>query len=167
MTLGRKNRQEQSFHLPGTSLWRPGPAPKKGNAMHGSGLTRGVAFFGLAFLGGLAGSWLFRPELPMAGPVVTDGKPGVVATFGVGGVMTWEGELWQYRPDKESWVHLDESFGLESQATSIVPLPVKAEDIRHMETFGFLVTRDDTCWLYDFDGQRWKEIGKPPFHHRR
>ncbi len=131
---------------------------------------RGAAFLAAAFLGGMAGSWFLTPEAPQAGLVDFGSRgdtPGVVATFGVGGVMTWEGELWQYRPDKEKWVTLDESFALEGQATKAVPLPVAAEDIRHMETFGFLVDRDDNCWLYNIDEQRWESVGKPPFHVRR
>ncbi len=132
-------------------------------------LWRPTAFLAAAFLGGMAGSALLRPEAPQAGMVDFGGgsdKPGLVGTFGVGGVMTWEGDLWQYRPDKKSWVTLDESFALEGQPTKVVPLPVKPAEIRNMETFGFLVTRNDECWLYDIDQQRWEDIGKPPFHAR-
>lgn len=130
---------------------------------------RGALFLTVAFLGGMAGAWLLQPAAPAAGPLEFGGgkvHPGVVGTFGVGGVVTWEGELWQYRPDKKKWVTLDESFALEGQATKVVPLPVPAREIRHMETFGFLVTRSDDCWLYNIDEQRWEEIGKPPFHRR-
>ena len=133
-------------------------------------LWQGAAFLAVAFLGGMAGSRFLQPEAPSAGMVEFGARgetPGVVATFGVGGVMTWEGELWQYRPDKKAWVTLDESFALEGQATKAVPLPVKPENIRHMETFGFLVDRDDTCWLYNIDEQRWESVGQPPFHVRR
>ena len=84
-----------------------------------------------------------------------------MATFGVGGVVTSKGELWQYRPDRESWITLDESFALEGQATSVVPLPVPTTNIRIMETFGFLVTQDNECWLYDIDNHVWEPIGKP------
>jgi hypothetical protein len=61
---------------------------------------------------------------------------------------------------------LDESFALEGQATKVVPLPVSPENIRRMETFGFLVTKSDDCWLYNIEQQRWEPIGKPPFHTR-
>jgi hypothetical protein len=133
------------------------------------GILRGAAFLTAAFLGGVAGSWLLHPEAPTAGIVeLGDGrdKPGITATFGVGGVMTWEGDLWQYRPDKQKWMTLDESFALEGQATKVVPLPVSPENIRRMETFGFLVTRTDDCWLYNIEQQRWEPIGKPLFHAR-
>jgi hypothetical protein len=33
-----------------------------------------------------------------------------------------------------------------------------------METFGFLVTTSDECWLYDLDQHVWKKIDAPPFH---
>lgn len=127
-------------------------------------LARGAAFLAAAFAGGVAGSWVLRPDAPEAGPLVRADGSGIAGTFGVGGVVTWEGELWQYRPDRESWVTLDESFALEGQATSVIPLPVPADRIRHMETFGFLVDDQDDCWLYDLDERRWERIGKPPFH---
>ena len=91
-------------------------------------------------------------------------RGGLVATFGVGGILTRDGELWQYRPDRGKWVTLDESFGLEGQATKLVPLPVPASDVKMMETFGFIVTHDDECWLYDLDRHEWKNVGAPPFH---
>ncbi len=128
------------------------------------------AVLAAAFLGGVTGSWLLQAKAPEAS-VVNFGErgdeSGVVGTFGVGGVLTWEGELWQYRPDKQKWMTLDESFALEGQATKVVPLPVQPQDIRYMETFGFLVARNDDCWLYDIDQQRWNNLGKPPFHARR
>jgi len=125
-----------------------------------------AGFLLAAFAGGMAGSVLLRPEAPSAG-VPAQGSPGVVGTFGVGGVLTWEGELWQYRPDKKQWVTLDESFALEGQATSIVPLPIRPQNIRSMETFGFLVADNDDCWLYDLENRRWTNVGKPPFHDPR
>jgi hypothetical protein len=59
-------------------------------------------------------------------------------------------------------VTLDESFALEGQATTVVPLPVPVSRVRHMETFGFLVTQDDQCWLYNIDEHRWESVGTPP-----
>lgn len=91
-------------------------------------------------------------------------RGGLVATYGVGGVLTRDGELWQYRPDRSRWLTLDESFGLEGKPTKLVPLPVAAADVKLMETFGFLVTRKDECWLYDLDKNEWSNIGAPPFH---
>jgi hypothetical protein len=90
-------------------------------------------------------------------------RGGLVATYGVGGVLTRDGELWQYRPDRSRWLTLDESFGLEGKPTKLVPLPVAAADVKLMETFGFLVTRKDECWLYDLDKNAWSNIGAPPF----
>ena len=132
-------------------------------------IVRGAAFLAAAFLGGLAGSLLLNPAAPSAGMLDTgSGKSTqVVGTFGVGGVITQGGQLWQYRPDKERWVPLDESFALEGQATKAVPLPVRSDQIRHMETFGFLVDTNDNCWLYNIDEQRWESVGTPPFHVRR
>lgn len=101
-----------------------------------------------------------RGEQSAAGP----DRGGLVATYGVGGVLTRDGELWQYRPDRSRWLTLDESFGLEGKPTKLVPLPVAAADVKLMETFGFLVTRKDECWLYDLDKNAWNNIGAPPFH---
>ncbi len=134
-----------------------------------SRIGKAAAFLLAAFVGGLAGSLVLRPEAPSAGTVDLgqgNDRPAVVATFGVGGVLTYEGELWQYRPDKKEWMTLDDSFALEGQATKVVPLPVPVDRIRHMETFGFLVTKDDECWLYNIDQQRWEDVGKPPYHER-
>jgi hypothetical protein len=100
---------------------------------------------------------------PPATPQVVD-QGGLVASYGVGGVLTRDGELWQYRPDKGRWMTLDESFALEKTKTRLVPLPVPADQVKAMQTFGFIVTRSDECWLYDMDAQAWKNIGAPPFH---
>jgi hypothetical protein len=91
-------------------------------------------------------------------------RGGLVASFGVGGILTKDGELWQYRPDREKWVTLDESFGLEGTTTKLIPLPVPADQVKLMETFGFIVTWSDECWLYDLETHEWKNIGAPPFH---
>ena len=127
------------------------------------GLVFGIA----ATLSGLAALRLAGPDAVLAGgpagPKGTD-RGGLVASFGVGGVLTRDGELWQYRPDRDKWITLDESFALEGKATKLVPLPVPAEDVKMMETFGFLVTWSDDCWLYDLDRNEWKKIGGPPFH---
>jgi hypothetical protein len=131
--------------------------------MHRKSLWRGAAFLAVAFLGGMVGSWVGRPEAPLASPIIADGPKGsIVGTFGVGGVMSREGKLWQYRPDKKKWISLDESFALEGQSTSTMPLPVAVSDIRFMESFGFLVTQDDQCWLYDIDKHQWHSVGRPP-----
>lgn len=125
-------------------------------------LLRGAVFLFVAFLGGVAGSWIGRPGVPQASTVEADGASSIVGTFGVGGVLLRDGRLWQYRPDKKKWVSLDESFALEGQATNTAPLPVPVSQIRFMETFGFLVTQEDRCWLYDIEQHRWQTIGRPP-----
>jgi len=126
-------------------------------------LLRGALFLVVAFAGGMVGSWVGRPGAPLASPVITEGRHGsIVGTFGVGGVLSRDGKLWQYRPDKKKWVLLDESFALEGQATNTSPLPVSVSQIRFMETFGFLVTDEDQCWLYDIEKHRWEMVGQPP-----
>ena len=115
----------------------------------------------MAFAGGMAGSWIGEPTRSEAGMIDLLGGQRVIGTFGVGGVITEDGGLWQYRPDKGAWLTLDESFALEGQATSVSPLPVPPAQIRHMETFGFLVDTSDRCWLYDIEEKVWNEIGSP------
>lgn len=126
------------------------------------GIWRVAAFLAAAFVGGIAGSWIWHPGSPEASVVQLNRESDIVATYGVGGVVTADGQLWQYRPDKESWITLDESFALEGQGTSTAPLPVAVEEIRFMETFGFLVTRAGECWLYDHELKNWKPLGAPP-----
>ena len=126
------------------------------------GFWRMAAFLAAAFLGGMAGSWMLQPGSPEAGVIELSRSSDVVGTYGVGGVITGDGQLWQYRPDKSKWITLDESFALEGQGTNAVPLPVPIETIKFMETFGFLVTRDGECWLYDLDQKGWSSIGAPP-----
>ena len=126
----------------------------------------GAALGAALALAAMAGGYWLAPSPLAARAIPPKGgdRGGLVATFGVGGILTRDGELWQYRPDRDKWITLDESFGLEGQATKVIPLPVPAEEIKFMETFGFLVTWSDECWLYDLDRQEWKKIGAPPFH---
>jgi len=119
-------------------------------------------FLIVAFLGGVVGSWIGRPAAPEASPIIAEGPSSIVGTFGVGGVLLRDGSLWQFRPDKKKWVSLDESFALEGQGTNTVPLPVDVSRIRFMETFGFLVTHEDQCWLYEIENHRWQRVGRPP-----
>jgi hypothetical protein len=125
---------------------------------------------GLGALLMVGGAMAFRglgPQSAAAKSPSTSGasdRGGLVASFGVGGVLTRDGELWQYRPDRDKWVTLDESFGLEGTTTKLIPLPVPADQVKMMETFGFLITQSDECWLYDLDKNEWKNIGAPPFH---
>jgi hypothetical protein len=127
----------------------------------------GVALGALLALLVVFGGHLVSPAAMAARPPATPPAPdlgGLVASFGVGGVLTRDGELWQYRPDQGKWLTLDESFAMGGTKTKLVPLPVPADQVKTMQTFGFIVTRSDACWLYDMDRQEWKNIGAPPFH---
>jgi len=128
--------------------------------MNWRSLLRGALFLMVAFAGGMVGSWVGRPGAPLASPVMTEGG-SIVGTFGVGGVLNRDGKMWQYRPDKKKWITLDESFALEGQGTTTSPLPIPVSQIRFMETFGFLVADNDQCWLYNIDGKRWENVGRP------
>jgi hypothetical protein len=132
------------------------------NARFWSGLALGAVLA----LSGIVGGRLLAPVDSVAQSKARPraDRGGLVASFGVGGVLTRDGELWQYRPDRDRWITLDESFGLEGQATKLIPLPVPAQEVKLMETFGFLVTWSDECWLYDLERNEWKKIGAPPFH---
>jgi hypothetical protein len=85
----------------------------------------------------------------------------IVGVYGVGGVIGEDGTLWQYMPDRKKWLTIDEAFRGEGQETQILPLPVGADEIQSMESWGFLVTRDGTCWHYDLEENRWQNVGTP------
>jgi hypothetical protein len=105
---------------------------------------------------------------PKAGTSATSAPPkavaasgSILATYGVGGVLKSDGKLYQWRPEKKIWVTIDESFRLDGENRTILPLPVAAGDVARMEGFGFLVTRSGSCWLYNLDTNRWENIGRP------
>ena len=88
----------------------------------------------------------------------------VSGLFGVGGIIVTRGEdavLWQYMPDQKKWMTIDEAFKRDGRDTKILPLPVKAQDIRFMESWGFLVTQSGKVWQYDLETNRWRDIGTP------
>lgn len=85
----------------------------------------------------------------------------IVGVFGVGGVISESGALWQYLPDDKRWMTIDEAFKRDGRETHILPLPVPAKQIRFMESWGFLVTQDGSVWQYDLDANRWQNIGTP------
>lgn len=120
---------------------------------------------GLA-LGSVAGD-LLGGELPAVTPATawaqaSSSPPGsVLLAYGVGGVLTADGRLFQYRPDVGRWLPIDEAFREEGRETNIVPLPVRAEEIRQMESFGFLVTRSGEIWLYEMSTDRWQKLSPP------
>lgn len=86
----------------------------------------------------------------------------IVLVYGVGGVLTSDGTLWQFRPDTAAWVTVDAAFEKEGRTTHVLPLPVPASQIAEMESFGFILTRGGSCWLYDLEKDSWREIGPPP-----
>jgi hypothetical protein len=85
----------------------------------------------------------------------------ILMAWGVGGVLTDDGTLWQYRPESRKWVTVDQSFSLDGEHRKVLPLPVAPQDIAHMQGFGFLVTKAGTCWIYNLDENRWEKIGAP------
>ncbi len=92
----------------------------------------------------------------------TAGTPAIVATYGVGGVLKSNGNLYQWRPEKKQWVTIDESFRIDGETSrNVLPLPVAASEVARMEGFGFIVTRSGACWLYNLDTNRWDNIGRP------
>jgi len=85
----------------------------------------------------------------------------IVGLFGVGGVISESGTLWQYMPDDKKWMTIDEAFQRDGRETHILPLPVAARDIKFMESWGFIVARDGTVWQYDLEGNKWQNVGTP------
>lgn len=110
----------------------------------------------------LAVGWSLQARSPAeaASPAAV-GRGGVVATYGVGGILKSDGGLYQWRPEKKQWVTIDESFRLDGETRKVLPLPVPASEVSRMEGFGFLVTRSGGCWLYNLDTNRWENIGRP------
>jgi hypothetical protein len=87
--------------------------------------------------------------------------PGqILKLFSVGGVLTADGTLWQYTPSKK-WQTIDEAFKDQGKQTKILPLPVPAESIQEMVTFGFILTTSGDCWLYDLETDVWEKLDPP------
>jgi hypothetical protein len=108
---------------------------------------------------GLAALWSLQAETPAQAQAAAGSA--VVATYGVGGVLKSNGSLYQWRPEKKTWVTIDESFRLDGETRKVLPLPVAAADVARMEGFGFIVTKSGSCWLYNLDTNRWENIGRP------
>lgn len=98
---------------------------------------------------------------PPAARAQASGPQEVLRAFAVGGVLTADGTLWQYLPEKKRWYTIDEAFRAQGKETRILPLPVKAEEIADLSTWGFLVTSASVCWLYDIEQKRWVELPSP------
>jgi hypothetical protein len=88
-------------------------------------------------------------------------EASILGVYGVGGVISESGTLWQYHPGEKRWMTIDEAFKIDKRETHILPLPVPAAQIRFMESFGFLVTKDGHVWQYDLEQNRWQDIGTP------
>ncbi len=135
-------------------------------------IRRGAQSWVTALLLGIVASLLIAPHLPgiqTAGIIPparageSDPAPGeVILTFGVGGVLTADGILWQYRPDLDKWMTMDEAFLEEGRETSkVLPLPVPADKIQDMATWGFILTTSGDLWLYEMASDKWRRL-KPP-----
>ena len=98
---------------------------------------------------------------PHSARAQAQGPQDVLRAFAVGGVLTADGTLWQYLPEKKRWFTIDEAFRAQGKETRILPLPVKAEEIADLSTWGFLVTLKSACWLYDIEQKRWVELPSP------
>ena len=102
-------------------------------------------------LGFAIGSATAKPKQPVT----------VARVFGVGGVLTDDGMLWQFMPEEKRWMTIDEAFKSSDKETKILPLPVAPKDIRFMESWGFLVAVDGKIWHYDLEDMAWHNIGTP------
>ena len=118
-----------------------------------------ISAVGLALVVTLAAAGLVTNRASVAAPA--SAKPSIVATYGVGGVLKSDGNLYQWRPEKKRWVTIDESFRIDGEARTVLPIPVAASEVARMEGFGFIVTRSGACWLYNLDSNRWENIGRP------
>lgn len=125
--------------------------------------TRGSRLVPFVVVLGLAATGLLLRGTALVDAQVAGKPPGssIVATYGVGGVLKSDGKLYQWRPEKRQWVTIDESFRLDGESRTILPLPVAASEVARMEGFGFIVTRTGVCWLYDLDSNRWENLGRP------
>jgi len=98
------------------------------------------------------------------GRASTRPRDTVIGLFGVGGIIVQHGDdavLWQYLPDTKKWMTIDEAFKRDERDTHILPLPVKAEKIRSMDSWGFLLTTDGEIWQYDLEQNKWNNVGMP------
>jgi hypothetical protein len=98
------------------------------------------------------------------GRASTPPRDAVIGLFGVGGIIVQHGDdavLWQYMPDTKKWMTIDEAFKRDQRDTHILPLPVKADKIRSMDSWGFLLTTNGEVWQYDLDQNKWNNVGMP------
>lgn len=104
----------------------------------------------------------FCTLLALGGPgQAQDTSPGsILKIFSVGGVLTADGTLWQYSPSQK-WQTIDQAFRDQGRETHILPLPVPADAIEEMVTFGFLKTTSGEVWLYDLEDNEWQRLAPP------
>jgi len=93
-------------------------------------------------------------------------SPRIIAVYGVGGVLSDDGVLWQYMPEDHQWMTIDEAFERGGQfagngKSAVLPLPVPVEEIMAIESWGFLVTKSGVAWHYDLRSNRWENVGTP------
>ncbi len=129
--------------------------PRSIGGVRGIFLAAGLCALGLGALGTL----LIGGAGSASGQGRVAGK--VLLFYSAGGVLTDDGTLWQYRPDFGRWMTIDEAFREEGRTTHILPLPVPADQIADMESFGFILTRGGEVWFYEIESDRWKSIGSP------
>ena len=114
-----------------------------------------------AILGAVICALLVGMSEPRPARAQASGPQEILRAFAVGGVLTADGTLWQYLPEKKRWFTIDEAFRAQGKETRILPLPVKAEEIADLSTWGFLITTASVCWLYDIEQTRWVELPPP------
>jgi hypothetical protein len=126
-------------------------------------LTRHRSSFVLAGAAVVAGICLLFAGLfsPRAVRAQSKSPDEIVRAYAVGGVLTADGTLWQYMPDKKRWFTVDEAFRSQGKETRILPLPVRVDEIADLSTWGFLVTTSGTCWLYDIQANKWTSVPPP------
>jgi hypothetical protein len=102
----------------------------------------------------------------VTGSAQESSAPRIVAVYGVGGVLSDDGILWQYMPEDRQWMTIDEAFERGGQfagsgKSAVLPLPVSVDEILHIESWGFLVTKAGVAWHYDLRSNRWENVGAP------
>ncbi len=114
-----------------------------------------------AILGALSPSAAKAQGGGAAGTAGAVGGSRVVRLVSVGSVLTADGTIWMYRPDRKQWMTIDESFKAQGKQTHVLPLPVAVSAIQDMATFGCLLTNSGDCWLYNIESDKWEKLPAP------
>lgn len=128
-------------------------------ARPGSARLRGLVAGGLAIALTLVLGW--ASGIGREAPAEASPKGKILISWGVGGVLTDDGTLWQFRPESRRWVTVDQSFALDGERRKVLPMPVAADQVAEMEGFGFLITKGGSAWLYNLDSNTWENLGAP------